>query len=138
MCSRHRNCVFIAFTILIVKLSKQLCTQTSLKGNQDPKILSAIRAISLGAILFACLLRAIIDAEEKKETLFAITHFPPEDQTLEEVLWASFTTDVCIRLLVLKLKALVALQTQLIVALNCFLFLDIRLKIEDFKRIFAD
>lgn len=103
---------FVAYTLLIIKLSQHFRAQVALKGDQDRKVLSVVVGMSFLAILSACLLRASIGGEEERgeeESVFLVFYLPPESPTLEEVLWAILTTDLCVRLLVLGLKGLVAL-----------------------------
>ena len=102
---------FIAYTLLVIKLSQQFHAQVALKADQDRKVLWLVVAMSSAAILSACLLRASIDDGDEEESMFLVFYLPPESPTLEEVLWAILATDLCVRLLVLGLKALVALHS---------------------------
>lgn len=108
----------VAFTLLVVKLNKQFCAQVALKDDQDPKVLWAVVGTSLVGVVTACLLRAHVsgptggDGEEGgggESSVFWLIRLPPDAPELEDVLWAIFATDVCVRLCVLVVKALVAL-----------------------------
>jgi len=102
---------FVAYTLLVIRLSQQFRLQVALKVDQDRKVLWLVVAMSSAAILSACLLRASIGGGDKEESMFLVFYLPPESPTLEEVLWAILVTDLCVRLLVLGLKALVALHS---------------------------
>jgi len=101
---------FVAYTLLVIKLSQQFRAQVALKGDQDSKVLSLVVALSCTAIVSACLLRASIGGGEEEENMFLLFYLPAESPTLEEVLWAILATDLCVRLFVLGLKAFVALH----------------------------
>lgn len=101
---------FVAYTLLVIKLSQQFRAQVALKGDQDSRVLWLVVAMSCTAIISACLLRASIGGGEEEESMFMLFYLPAELPTLEEVLWAILATDLCIRLLVLGLKAFVALH----------------------------